>query len=449
MNNSTFSFKNILIYFLFYLISIGLILSIIFLPKHAHETNWAQNIIVFASVIFVTKYFIYMIISAWYDTAWALKKIKNNKIIKAYNPKVSVLIPAWNEEVGVLKTMKSLIKSTYRNLEIVVINDGSTDQSDNLIRSFISDYSTKFQNDTKFVYHYKENGGKGTALNTGITLATGEIILTIDADSIVEKTAVANFVAHFADPKVMAAVGNVKVGNTTNFIAVLQYLEFLFSFYLKRADSIFGSIYIIGGAAGAFRKNLFEKLGPYSENNITEDIELTVRIQKAGLKIVYAADSVIYTEGANDISGLLKQRLRWKRGRLDTFIEHKNLFFSSRKGHNKFLTWFVLPFVVLGDTQLLLEIPFLVVLYIYSYAAQDFSPFIASLFLVILVFIIQIFVSDRKFNKTKVFPFAPIAWLMFYTITLIELNALFKSVWSLYKKREIKWQSWDRKGINS
>ena len=389
-----------------------------------------------------------MVLSPWYDAIWGIWKARNKALLANYQPKVSVIVPAWNEEVGLLSTVKSIMESTYDNIEVVVINDGSTDNSDHMMRDYVKEIeqSTTHTNKT-ILYHYKENAGKGGALNKGIEISHGDIIVTVDADSVVHKNAIKNFVAHFANPLVMAAVGNVKIGNTTSIIPTIQYLEFLFSFYFKRADSILGSIYIIGGAAGAFRKEVFEKLGPYSSKNITEDIELTVRIQQAGMKIVYAADAVVYTEGADNIRGLMKQRLRWKRGRIDTFIQYKRLFFSRRKRHNKFLSWFVLPFAVLGDTELLIEIPFILFLYITSFITNDYSPFLAAFLIVTFVFYAQIFAPDKKYNKTNPYLLAPIGWLMFYLITFIELTALVRSLWSIYKNTNVRWQSWKRTGL--
>lgn len=436
--------KNILVYLGLYFISGALVASVFLTDKSATNISWITNVIVFVSFVFLTKYLIYMLVSPWYDARWKVWKRKNYKLIEAYTPKVSVIIPAWNEEVGVMSTINSLIDNSYDNLEIVVINDGSTDNSDAVIKEFIKNSKT---NGKTIIYEYKENGGKGSALNKGIELSSGEIIVTIDADSIANKDAIRNFVAHFADKSIMAAVGNVKIGNTTSIIATVQYLEFLFSFYFKRADSVLGSIYIIGGAAGAFRKEIFEKLGPYNQENITEDIELSIRIQNAGMKIVYAAEAVVYTEGASDIKSLMKQRLRWKRGRIDTFIQYKKLFFSTRKKHNKFLSWFVLPFAVLGDTELLFELPFIVFLYITSFITGDYSAFLAALIIVTLVFFVQVFTPDRKYNKTNAYILAPIGWLMFYLVTLIELNALGKSLYSLYSNKAIKWQSWKRTGL--
>ncbi|MES2953573.1 MAG: glycosyltransferase [Patescibacteria group bacterium] len=440
--------RSLFIYFALYLISFALVGSIFLVQKSTVRISWIQTIIIFSSFVFLTKYLIYMIINPWHDALWNVWKKRNRAWVESYRPKVSVLIPAWNEEVGVLSTVKSILASTYDNIEVIVINDGSTDNSDAVMKEFVARFEEeKREGEKTIVYHYQENGGKGSALNRGIGLSTGEIIVTIDADSIAHPEAMTQFVSHFANPKVMAAVGNVKIGNTSSFVATVQSLEFLFSFYFKRADSVLGSIYIIGGAAGAFRREVFEKLGLYDQTNITEDIELSVRIQVAGMKIVYAAEAVVYTEGANDIRSLMKQRLRWKRGRIDTFIKYKKLFFSTKEGHNRFLSWFVLPFAVLGDSELLLEIPFIAFLYITSFITHDYSAFVAALLIVVFVFVMQIFTPDRKYNKTNVYLLAPIGWLMFYLVTFIEINAMGKSLYSLYANKAIKWQSWKRTGL--
>lgn len=447
MTSHSRAIKSTLIYISLYLISFAFIASIFVVPKRSVVyIPWITDSILFFSFLFLTKYFIYMFLSPWYDTVMAIQRLKYKKHIACYRPKVSVIIPAWNEEVGLIHTVESVLKSSYSNLEIIVVNDGSTDNSDLLMRDFIAP-NDKSENTKKITYHYKENGGKGSALNKGIELSSGEIILTIDADGIIGQDTVKNFITYFANPKVMGAVGNVKVANTDSVIGVTQCLEFIFSFYFKKADALMGSIYIIGGAAGAFRREVFDILGPYSEGNITEDIELTVRMQKAGMKIVYASDAIVYTEGASDIKSLMKQRLRWKRGRIDTFIEYKNLFFSTQKKHNKILSWLVMPFAVLGDTQLIFEIPFIIFLYTVAFITHDFTPFIASIGIVSFIFLVQMFSGDRKYNKISPYILMPIGWLMFYLITIVEVQALSKSIWGIYHNKEVRWQRWERKGI--
>jgi len=208
-----------------------------------------------------------------------------------------------------------------------------------------------------------------------------------------------------------------------------------------------GSLYIIGGAAGAFRKNIFEKIGGYSETNITEDIELTVRIQDAGMKIEYATEAFVYTEGASDIKSLKNQRLRWKRGRFQTFYQHLNLFFSTDKRHNKALTWIIMPLAMLQEVHLLLEIPFLIFLYVYSFMNFDFSSYMAGVMVVGLMFLVQFLFYDKSTRRLSFVVLAPIGWLLFYVATYVEAWALVKSIESFIFKRDITWQKWEREGV--
>lgn len=409
-------------------------------------------IITFATIL-LTKYFMYMAVSPWYDVALAYKRtMYKERNLPPYYPKVSVIVPAWNEEVGLLGTIKTILKSRYRNLEIVVVNDGSTDNSDKMMNDFLVQYERESRGDPHkipIIYKYKQNEGKGKALNDGIRLSSGEIIISIDADCVLLPDTVENFVKHFEDDGVYAAVGNVKIGNRKTILETLQYLEFLFSFYFKKADSLFNTIYIIGGAAGAFRRTVFERVGMYSSENITEDIDLSVRIQKAGMRIVYAADAIVYTEAANTFKGLAAQRLRWKRGRFQTFYEHRNLFFSERRHHNKLLSWLVLPLALFGDIQLFFEAFFLLFLYVYSFITHDFSSFISGIIVVSSMFFVQMW--DDKTTKREdmitLYLLAPVGWLLFYITTVVEYRALVKAVWGLFTGKELAWQHWKRVGI--
>jgi poly-beta-1,6-N-acetyl-D-glucosamine synthase len=439
------------IYSALYIITFLIIGSVfILIPRQGYDLPLLKIVIVFFASVLLTKYFIYMFFSPWHDVYVAYYDRKYADKIKTYNPLVSVLIPAWNEEQGLLDTVKTLLQSTYRNIELVIVNDGSTDNSDKMMNDFIRQYEADetIQDKVRIVYHYKQNGGKGAALNTAIELSKGDILMSIDADCVVLEDTIKNFVRHFAHPKVMAVVGNVKVGNTKTVIGVIQYLEFLFSFYFKKADSVMNTIYIIGGAAGAFRREVFDTIGTYNTKNITEDIDLSVRIQGAGMKIVYASDAIVYTEGASDIRGLMKQRLRWKRGRFETFFNNRDLFFSTDKKHNKLLSWVILPLAYFGEVQLSLEPLFLLFLYVYSFLVNDFSSFISGVVVVGSMFFVQILFDDMKARKLSFYFLSPIGWLLFYVATFVEFNALFRSIWGLVRKKELKWQKWERKGVN-
>lgn len=206
------------------------------------------------------------------------------------------------------------------------------------------------------------------------------------------------------------------------------------------------TIYIIGGAAGAFRREVFDKLGGYNTSNITEDIELSVRIQRAGMKIVYCPDALIITEGASTLQGLMKQRLRWKRGRFQTFWEHRRLFFSLDPKHNKLLCWLILPLTLFSEVQLGLEPLFLLVLYAFSFASGDFSAFLSGVAVVSLMFVVQSW--DSKEGSGYLW-LAPIGWLLFYLCTFVEVYSLVKSIWMMLRKKEVRWQSWHRTGVGA
>jgi cellulose synthase/poly-beta-1,6-N-acetylglucosamine synthase-like glycosyltransferase len=369
------------------------------------------------------------------------------------------LIPAWNEENGVITTVTALLQSTYHNLEIIVIDNASTDNTRRNLTNLIAGYDRIVANAREryrssperelpvLRYEYEPQPGKGHALNRGLAAATGDIIMTIDADCSVPPETVVNFVQHFRNPEVMAAVGNVKIGNTQTLIGVVQYLEFLFSFYFKKADSVVDIIYIIGGAAGAVRRSVFDRIGPFSTTNITEDIDLSVRIQDAGMKIVYADDALVYTEGAGELTGLMKQRLRWKRGRLETFSQHRHLFFSADTNHNKLLSWVILPLAIFGEAQLSLELFFLLFLYIYSYLSADFTSFYSGIIVVSSMFFIQAIFDRQSHQKWGFIFLAPIGWLLFYISTFVEFNALVRAVWGYTHNTEVKWQRWKRGGV--
>ncbi len=435
------------IYTIMYAVTASVLLLPLFLePVFVFESPTLRIFIITFACILLAKYTIFMILGPWHDIKMSIRHKLYFDGIK-YTPKVSVIIPAWNEGVGVINTVQSVLQSTYRNLEIVVINDGSTDDSDEKIKAFLTEHKKSKNNDVSIIYRYQTNTGKGGALNRAIEVATGDILISIDADCVVDSEAVANFVKVFKDKEISGAVGNVKIGNRSNTVGIVQYLEFLFSFYFKRADALLGTIYIIGGAAGAFRKEVFEQLGGYNTTNITEDIELTVRMQDAGMKIEFASDAIVYTEGASDLKSLKNQRLRWKRGRFQTFYQHMSMFFSTKKRHNKFLTWIIMPLAIFQEIQLLFEIPFLIFLYVFSIMNSDFTSYLLGVMVVGLMFVIQFTFYDKSTRRLSFIALAPIGWLLFYIATYVEAWALIKSIESLIFKKEVVWQKWDRKGV--
>lgn len=412
---------------------------------------YTRFLITIIATLILIKYFIYLGLAPFYPVQMKLnrlrllKKIKKGEISSDYKPLVSIIIPAWNEEVVIVPTIKSAFSNTYRNIEIIVINDGSTDNTEGCVKGYIS--SLDSEDKARIRYFYKENGGKGKALNYGVTKANGEIILTMDADSQHNKDTVNNLVKYFHDPKVSAVVGNVKVVNKKTLVGYIQNFEYTFGFYFKRVHSLFNAEYIFGGACSAFRKSLtFDKYGLYDVENKTEDIEYSMRLKVFGAKSLYAEDVITYTEGASDLKGLYKQRLRWKKGRIDTFLKYRILFFSTDKSHSMFLSWFVLPYALLGELQTLLEPLFFTTVWAYTFISGDYlSAGISTLFILFTYFAAFIF-GDKHTNKLDILMF-PATWFMFYILTAVEYLALLKSIELTKNKKDVVWQNWDRKGI--
>jgi cellulose synthase/poly-beta-1,6-N-acetylglucosamine synthase-like glycosyltransferase len=359
-------------------------------------------------------------------------------------------MPAWNEEVGLVSTIKTILASSYRPLEVIIVNDGSTDQSDEIMRAFIQKYQLKVggsHNYAPVIYHYHSpNSGKGAALNKGISLSHGEIIISFDADCAVHEHAVKHFVSYFADPNVMAAAGNIKVGNTKTILGLVQSLEYYFSFQNKKAEALLGIVLVIGGAASAFRREVFDRLGGYDAGTLTEDMDLSLRIQEAGMRIVYAPEAVVHTEGPTTLHGLLKQRLRWKRGRIEAFHMHKSSFFSRKKGMNKPFFWIILPLVILEDIETILGTIYIILLYIYSFLTHDFSFLLLIMFITVVVFFIQLN-DDKYFKKIYYFILVPLVWFLLHIKVFIDLVSLFIAIYTFYRKREVKWQKWQRAGV--
>ena len=158
-------------------------------------------------------------------------------------------------------------------------------------------------------------------------------------------------------------------------------------------------------------------------------------------------DAVVHTEGASDLTGLKKQRLRWKTGRFQTFYQYRHLFFSLRKRHNKFLTWFTLPLSLLQEIQLALELPFIIFLYAYSILNSDFISFFTGVLIVGTMFVVQALFYDKSTRRLSFVLLAPIGWLLFYIATYVEAYALLKTLGLFITRKKVAWQQWERKGL--
>jgi cellulose synthase/poly-beta-1,6-N-acetylglucosamine synthase-like glycosyltransferase/peptidoglycan/xylan/chitin deacetylase (PgdA/CDA1 family)/spore germination protein YaaH len=253
------------------------------------------------------------------------KKFQNPKC-ETENPLVSVIVPAYNEEKIIVKTIKSLLASDYKNFEIIVVDDGSLDKTGEVV-------AANFATEPRVRLYRKENAGKGEALNYGFLHSTGEIVIGLDADTIFERKTISELVAKFADKKVGAVAGNAKVGNRVNTVTRWQALEYVTSQNLdRRALAWLNAITVVPGAVGAWRREAILEAGGFLSNTLAEDQDLTIKVRMNGWRIDFAERAVAWTEAPDTLRGLAKQRFRWSFGTLQCLWKHRRALFNPKYG---------------------------------------------------------------------------------------------------------------------
>lgn len=239
---------------------------------------------------------------------------------------VSVLIPAFNEAKVIEASVARILDSRHVKLEVVVIDDGSTDGTSDIV-------SEKFSNDPRVRLLTLANGGKARAINAGLALATGEVVVALDADTHFEPETIAKLARWFADEKVGAVAGNAKVGNRINLITRWQALEYITAQNLeRRALAALDCITVVPGAVGAWRRSALIELGGFPVDTLAEDQDLTIAMQKAGYRAIFDADAIAWTEAPDTVRGLAKQRFRWSFGTLQCLWKHADVTLRPRYG---------------------------------------------------------------------------------------------------------------------
>jgi peptidoglycan-N-acetylglucosamine deacetylase len=241
-------------------------------------------------------------------------------------PLQTVLIPAYNEGKVIAGAVRHILASDYPNLEVIVIDDGSTDDTSEQVR-------THFAGDARVRLFRVPNGGKAAALNIGLKEARGHVVVALDADTHFEKDAISKLVRWFQDPAVGAVAGNAKVGNRVNMITRWQALEYVTSQNLeRRALAALGCITVVPGAIGAWKREALERLGGFPQNTLAEDQDLTLSLLTAGYTVLYDSSAIGWTEAPDTVRGLIKQRFRWAFGTLQCLWKHRRITLRPRYG---------------------------------------------------------------------------------------------------------------------
>src|SRR5947209_1217618 len=249
-------------------------------------------------------------------------------------PTVTVLIPAHNEENVIVETVTAALASEVPDLRVIVVNDGSTDRTAELLEEH-------FGRDPRASILRQANRGKAAALNRAMSEADTEILITIDADTEVESDAVRKLLRHFSDPRVGAVAGNVKVGNRARWLTRWQALEYVTSQNMeKRAFDLLNCITVVPGALGAWRRKAIEAAGGITADTVAEDADLTIAIRRLGWRVSYDEEATAWTEAPETAGQLIRQRFRWTFGTLQSFWKHGDTLLRPKYGT---LGWIALP----------------------------------------------------------------------------------------------------------
>jgi poly-beta-1,6-N-acetyl-D-glucosamine synthase len=295
----------------------------------------SANTIVVYIFLFISLYFEVFLLLTYFSKRMEIKQ--ENQILKKGTfkyPSVSILVPVWNEATTVSKTIHSLLDLHYPKdkLKILIIDDGSSDDTWQVIQTFA--------NNPQIELHRKENGGKYTALNLGLSKIDSDMVGCLDADSYVDPDALKTIVAYFEDKETMAVTPSVKIWKPKNMIELIQKVEYGWGIFLRKMLAYMGALYVTPGPFSIFRKEVFQNLGGYRRAYLTEDLELALRMQTNRYKIAHAHNAFVYTVPPNTLHKLYKQRLRWTYGFLKNIVDYRFIFFKRQYGN---LGVFILP----------------------------------------------------------------------------------------------------------
>ena len=340
------------------------------------ETIFSNSIFYYA-VFVMASYVVLALLSAIEMSSYMKKNsyVSYREIlVSPLAPSVSVLAPAYNEEVNVVENIRSLMSLHYGNYEVIVINDGSEDNTFQKIFGYYQlekvdfavdyqikckhiqgIYKSKLASFSKLTVIDKLNGGKSDALNAGINVSANDLVLCIDVDCIVEEEALLKLAKPYLEEKhkVIASGGVVRIANSCtvedgklvevkmpkNLWPRFQVLEYIRAFLMRRMGwSKLNGLLIISGALGLFDKHILLKVGGYNTTIVGEDMELVVRMRRymyekdRPCKVVYIPDPLCWTEAPSNLRTLGLQRNRWTRGTIETLLIHKDLFFNPKYG---------------------------------------------------------------------------------------------------------------------
>ena len=274
-------------------------------------------------------YLITSFIGVYLSMVWLIVYFKNRKTLldspkQNRMPPVTFLIPAYNEERHIAKCIKSLQNLDYPKgrLKIIVINDGSTDKTAQIAKNLGVRVITK-----------KNEGSKAAAMNYGLKFVKTELVACMDADSFATSDYLKKAVRHFDRNDIGAVASTVKVDKVTTLVSKIQWVEYLMSVVFRKLFALLDCQFVVPGPGGIYRTKVLRKIGDFETDNLTEDMEMALRLQVNGYRMGNCMDAFVYTACPEDFGSLFKQRMRWYRGYLENFSKYSKMFLNPKFGN--------------------------------------------------------------------------------------------------------------------
>ncbi len=375
-------------------------------------------------------------------------------VIAGFLPRVAVLVPAYNEETVIVRTIRSVLNSDYSNLHVIVIDDGSKDRTAEVAAEA---YAPEIAAG-KLQILTKPNAGKAEALNYAVARLSEDFYVGIDADTVIASDAVSKLICHFTDPEVGAVAGNARVGNKVNLWTRWQALEYITSQnFERRALDLFNIVTVVPGAIGAWRTEAVRQGGFYPVNTVAEDADLTMSLIEQGYKVIYEDQSLAFTEAPINANGLMRQRFRWSFGTLQAVFKHKAAFTKNRA-----MGFFALPNILVFQILLPLVSPFIDLFFVAGVVQylvdRHFHPEAASaasfdkLLLYFLSFLVIDFITSAlAFSLERAHPAKKgdnwllfHIWLQRFAYRQVFSVVLFKTVKRAIDGRPFNWDKLER-----
>jgi cellulose synthase/poly-beta-1,6-N-acetylglucosamine synthase-like glycosyltransferase len=343
-------------------------------------------------IIFIAYFISLYIVVFWILIFWEKGAKDKVRELKKF-PFVSVCIPAYNEEKNIIETITSVLNLDYPKdkLEIIVVNDGSKDKTKEVVEKFIKKSKHKI-----IILLNQINQGKAVAMNNALARAKGEYFVSLDADSIVHKNTLRIILPHFTK-NVGAVLPTIKVQSKDTFMRKIQYCEYFINFFYKRVIGNLDCIHVTPGPFSIYKTEIVRKLGGYDPNNLVEDMELALKIQKQHYRIkqLLVREAVVETKAPSNIFSFSKQRNRWYKGAVLNIFKYKEISFNKKYGD---FGLFFFPMIIISTIAGLS----LFVLLMLTMLIKSIIPLIFKVFLIDLDFAPLIVKNVTEFSILSV-----------------------------------------------